>query len=160
MNDFKKPSNELSQGKAIAGCFLAVTLLILAQSLALFISLPLPALGLPGAVCNVVAGLLYAAFALTGAVLLAARFLRLSPAGLRCPDCICSYSNNKGGAFAPSLLFFPVFFISRHLQRVFAFFTVRPGSRTALPPVRIPYMSMISENRRNFVAAATERDIK
>lgn len=83
MNDLKKPSNELSRGKAIAGCFLAVALLILAQSLALFISLPLPALGLPGAVCNVVAGLLYAAFALTGAVLLAARFLRLSPAGLR-----------------------------------------------------------------------------
>lgn len=74
---------KLRPGKAVGACFLAIAVLVLAQFLALFISLPLPALGLPGAVCNIIAGLMYAGFSLAGALLLSMKFLRLNPAGLR-----------------------------------------------------------------------------
>ena len=83
MKDSENMSKEISRGRAVGGCFLALAVLVLAQSLALFISLPLPALGLSGAVCNTVAGLLYAAFALGGALLLGLKFFALSPEALR-----------------------------------------------------------------------------
>ena len=85
MKDSENMSKKISRGKAVGGCFLALAVLVLAQSLALFISLPLPALGLSGAVCNTVAGLLYAAFALGGALLLGLKFFALGP-GARRPE--------------------------------------------------------------------------
>lgn len=85
MERTKAPTEKLSTARAAAGIFLAIVLLFAAQTLALIIS-EIPAnLGVPVAVCNIIAGILYVAFAFAGVTLLCKRFLKISMVEMRIP---------------------------------------------------------------------------
>ena len=75
MNDYTK---KLSAPKTVAGIVLAVIVLIIAQGLAILLSTLLAEMGLPSAVCNIIAGALYVAFAFGGTKILADKFLKIS----------------------------------------------------------------------------------
>ena len=80
MNDYTK---KLSAPKTVAGIVLAVIVLIIAQGLAILLSTLLAEMGLPSAVCNIIAGALYVAFAFGGTKILADKFLKISVEEMR-----------------------------------------------------------------------------
>lgn len=85
MEEVKRSTKELSASKAILGIVFAIAILVIAQILALSISeIPLN-FGVPGAICNIVAGILYVAFTLLGTTLLCKRFLNVSLVEMRIP---------------------------------------------------------------------------
>ncbi|MDD3404216.1 MAG: type II CAAX endopeptidase family protein [Hespellia sp.] len=85
MEETKRPTEELSTSRAILGIIFAITILVIAQILAFSISeIPLN-FGVPGAVCNIIAGILYVAFALLGTMLLSKKFLKISMVEMRIP---------------------------------------------------------------------------
>lgn len=78
-------TKKLSTSKAILGIVFAIIILIISQILAFSISeIPL-GFGVPGAICNIIAGILYVAFALLGTMLLCKRFLKISMVEMRIP---------------------------------------------------------------------------
>ena len=78
-------TKKLSTSKAILGIVFAIIILIISQILAFSISeIPL-GFGVPGAICNIIAGILYVTFALLGTMLLCKRFLKISMVEMRIP---------------------------------------------------------------------------
>ena len=77
MKEIKKPAEGLSTAKAVLGIILSIAILAIAQSLAFVISEFLLNLGVPGAICNVIAGVLYVALALAGITLLCKKILKV-----------------------------------------------------------------------------------
>lgn len=85
MREIEKPTAKLNMAKTIIGIILSIFILIIAQLLAFAISeIPLN-LGVPGAICNVFAGLLYIIFAFLGATILCRKFLKLPMPEMRIP---------------------------------------------------------------------------
>ena len=78
-----KETKELSISKTILGIIFAITILVIAQILAFNISEIPFGLGISGAICNIIAGILYVVFALLGTTLLCKRFLRISMVEMR-----------------------------------------------------------------------------
>lgn len=78
-----RETKKLSTSKAILGIVFAIAILVIAQNLAFNISeLPL-AFGVSGAVCNIIAGILYVVFVLLGTRLLCKKYLEASMAEMR-----------------------------------------------------------------------------
>ena len=77
MKEIKKPAEELTTAKTVLGIILSVAILAIAQTLAFVISEFLLNLGVPGAICNVIAGVLYVVLALAGIILLCKKILKV-----------------------------------------------------------------------------------
>lgn len=88
MQEIKSGTKELSTIKAISGSVFALIVLIIAQVLSLSISGIFSHLGVPSAICNIIAGILYVVFAFIGANILTKRFLKIPMAEMRIPH-IC-----------------------------------------------------------------------
>lgn len=69
--------------KAVVGSLLAILILIVAQSAAFAISEQVLGLGVPEAVCNVVAGMIYVGLALAGGALFCRKYLKQSMQEMR-----------------------------------------------------------------------------
>lgn len=78
-------NRKISTSKATAGIILAVAVLVIAQNLALNLSEIPVILGIPGAVCNVLAGILYIVFTYMGVKLICRKFLKVSMDEMRIP---------------------------------------------------------------------------
>ena len=85
MKTARRGNRKISTLKAAAGIVLAVAVLVIAQNLALNLSEIPFALGVPGAVCNVLAGVLYIVFTYMGAKLICRKFLKVSMDEMRIP---------------------------------------------------------------------------
>lgn len=85
MKEIKKPAEGLSTAKAVLGIILSIAILAIAQTLAFVISEFLLNLGVPGAICNVIAGVLYVALALAGITLLCKKILKVDMSEMRIP---------------------------------------------------------------------------
>lgn len=85
MKEIKKPAEVLSTAKAVLGIILSIAILAIAQILAFVISEFLLNLGVPGAICNVIAGVLYVALALAGIILLCKKILKADMLEMRIP---------------------------------------------------------------------------
>lgn len=78
-------SNKLSTGKAVVGIFLSIAILVIAQTLAFSISELVASLGIPTAICNISAAILYVIFTFWGAKLICKKFLKVSMKEMRIP---------------------------------------------------------------------------
>lgn len=85
MKTARRGNRKISTLKAAAGIVLAVAVLVIAQNLALNLSEIPFVLGVPGAVCNVLAGVLYIVFTYMGAKLICRKFLKVSMDEMRIP---------------------------------------------------------------------------
>lgn len=85
MKTARRGNRKISASKAAAGIVLAVAVLVIAQNLSLNLSEIPFALGVPGAVCNVLAGILYIVFTYMGVKLISRKFLKISMDEMRIP---------------------------------------------------------------------------
>ena len=68
--DIEKNKEVLSTSKTIGGIILAFVIFVIAQNLAMNLSLIPLEMGVPGALCNIILGILYAGLVYFGAKLL------------------------------------------------------------------------------------------
>lgn len=80
-----KRKSRISAPKALVGIALAIVILAAAQTLAFNISEIFLNVGLPGAACNILAGILYAALAFLGADLFCGKFLKIPKEEMKIP---------------------------------------------------------------------------
>lgn len=85
MKEIKKPAEGLSTAKTVLGIILSIAILAIAQTLAFVISEFLLNLGVPGAICNVIAGVLYVVLALAEITLLCKKILKVDMSEMRIP---------------------------------------------------------------------------
>ena len=85
MKTARRGNRKISTLKAAAGIVQAVAVLVIAQNLALNLSEIPFGLGVPGAVYNVLAGVLYIVFTYMGAKLICRKFLKVSMDEMRIP---------------------------------------------------------------------------
>lgn len=83
--ELRKATEKMSISKVIVGIVLSIVVLIIAQNLALNLcEIPL-IMGIPAPICNILAGLLYVAFAYIGVKLLCSRFFKFPMDEMRIP---------------------------------------------------------------------------
>lgn len=80
-----KRKSRISAPKALLGILLAIVILAIAQSLAFSISEIFLNAGLPGAICNILAGILYVVLAFLGVDLFCRKYLKISREKMRIP---------------------------------------------------------------------------
>ena len=80
-----KRKSRISAPKALLGILLAIVILATAQSLAFSISEIFLNAGLPGAICNILAGILYVVLAFLGVDLFCKKYLKISREKMRIP---------------------------------------------------------------------------
>ena len=78
-------TKRLTKKRAILTIFLSIAILVVSQVLALAISGIIIDFGVPGAICNIIASMLYVIFAYIGAKLLCEKFLKISIIDMRIP---------------------------------------------------------------------------
>lgn len=78
-------NNRISAPKALLGILLAIVILAIAQSLAFSISEIFLNAGLPGAICNILAGVLYVVLAFLGVDLFCKKYMKISREKMRIP---------------------------------------------------------------------------
>ena len=83
--DIEKNKEVLSTSKTIGGIILAFVIFVIAQNLAMNLSLIPLEMGVPGALCNIILGILYAGLVYFGAKLLCEKFFHLSLEDFRIP---------------------------------------------------------------------------
>lgn len=81
--DMAQETKKLSALKAMRGIIFAIVILVIAQILALSISEIFLGFGVPSAICNIIAGVLYVAFAILGTKILCDKFLGISMIEMR-----------------------------------------------------------------------------
>ncbi len=83
--DIEKNKEVLSTSKTIGGIILAFVIFVIAQNLAMNLSLIPLEMGVPGALCNIILGILYAGLVYFGAKLLCEKFFHVSLKDFRIP---------------------------------------------------------------------------
>lgn len=86
MDGISRVNKSLSTVKAILGIVFAILILVIAQSLSFSISEIFLGLGIPTAICNIMAGILYVTLTLVGVNILCKKYLKISMLELRIPQ--------------------------------------------------------------------------
>lgn len=86
MDGISRVNKSLSTVKAILGIVFAILILVIAQSLSFSISEIFLGLGIPTAICNIMAGILYVTLTLVGVNILCKKYLKVSMLELRIPQ--------------------------------------------------------------------------